>query len=290
MRKKTPRGPKKSDRTRGVIYMVSTALCWSIGGLLIKVIPWNAFAIIGMRSAIAFVMTLIFCKDRKIRLTKSNLLGALCTLSLCVTYIIATKLTTAANAIVLQYTAPIIILLISIVFLKQRATRLDVAAIVVIFLGIILFFFDGLSGGQLAGNAIALLSGLCLAGVFLCNAMEGATPEQAALLAHGIGAVLFLPYALTQVTAEVAPWIAIVVMGVVQLGLAYLLLARGSRLVPPLTGSLISCIEPILNPVWVALAVGEFPGAWALVGMGLVIFGVIAYNVLLAHKVRNNPS
>ena len=279
-----------SDRARGVTYMVATALCWSIGGLLIKLIPWNAFAIMGVRSAIAFVMTLIFIKDRKIRLTKSNVLGALCLLTLCVTYIVATKLTTAANAIVLQYTAPIIILLISIVFLKQRATRLDVVAMGVIFLGILLFFVDGLSGGQILGNGIALISGFCLAGVFLCNAMEGATPEQATLLAHGLGTVLFLPYALTQVTAQAVPWVAVIIMGVVQLGLAYLLLARGSRLVPPLVGSLITCIEPILNPVWVALAVGEIPGPWALVGMGLVIFGVVIYNVLLAHKARSNPA
>lgn len=275
---------QEKNLKKGIFYILGAALCWSIAGVLVKLIPWNAMAIAGVRSLFALIFTLIVVKDRKIRFTVSNLLGGACMFGSTFLYIFAAKRTTAANAIVLQYTAPVFILIISALFLKKRITRLDIYAVVVIFSGITLFFLDNLSTGQLLGNIAGLGSGLCFAGLFLCNSMKGATPQQGTIVAHILGTVICLPFAFTEVTAEIIPWASVIVMGVIQLGLAYFLLSKGSVHTPPLLASLIASIEPILNPLWVMLVIGERPGAWATVGIAIVILGVISYNVMIGIK------
>lgn len=275
---------------KGSLYVIGAALCWSLGGVLVKLIPWNAMAINGLRSLVALIVTVLVSRQCRIRFTRTNILGACCLCGTAFLYIFATKLTTAANAIVLQYTAPVFIVIISTLFLRKRATRVDLLGVVVIFCGIVLFFFDDLSGGQLLGNLLALASGLCFSGMFLVNSAEGATPIQATLLGHILGALIGIPFAVTGVTADPIPWLAVIAMGVIQLGLAYVLLAKGSPLVPPLLASLLSCIEPVLNPLWVLLAIGERPGPWALAGIVIVLAGVVLYNVLISHKSRHQPA
>ncbi|MEG2377268.1 MAG: EamA family transporter [Clostridia bacterium] len=271
---------------KGIPYILGAALCWSTGGVLVKLIPWNAMAIAGIRSFVALIFSLFVVKDLNIRMTKTNILGGACMFASTFLYILATKLTTAANAIVLQYTAPVFILIISALFLKKRVTRLDICAVAVIFCGISLFFVDNLSGGQLIGNLVALLSGLCFSGLFLCNSAPGATPQQATIVAHILGTITCLPFAFTEVTASFIPWASVIVMGVIQLGLAYFLLSKGSVHTPPLLASLISSIEPVLNPLWVMLIIGERPGFWATIGIAVVILGVVIYNILMGIKSR----
>lgn len=271
---------------KGALYILCAALCWSTSGVLIKVIPWNAMAIAGLRSFFALIFSLIVVKDRKIRFTRSNILGSLCMCAATYFYILAVKMTTAANAIVLQYTAPVFIIIISTLFLGKRATRLDICAVIFILFGIGLFFFDSLGAGQLLGNIIGLLSGITFAGVFLCNSMEGSTPQQTLILAHALGCVIGLPFAFFESQLPPVSWIAIVCLGVFQTGLAYFLLAKGSLYTPPLFASLISCVDPILNSLWVMLIIGERPGGWATAGITIVILGVILYNTFLGLKAR----
>lgn len=271
---------------KGTLLIVGAALCWSTSGVLIKLIPWNAMAISGLRCFFALIFSLIVIKDRKIRFTRTNILGSLCMCATTYCYIIAVKMTTAANAIVLQYTSPVFIVIISALFLKKRTTRLDICAVIFIFCGIALFFFDSLGAGQLLGNVIGLLSGIGFAGVFICNSMKDATPQQTLLLGHALGFLIGLPFVFSEVTLAPVPWIAIVCLGVLQTGLAYFLLAKGSAYTPPLLASLISCIDPILNSLWVMLIIGERPGGWATAGITIVILGVILYNVLLGLKSR----
>ncbi|MBQ3055381.1 MAG: EamA family transporter [Oscillospiraceae bacterium] len=276
-----------NNQVKGTIYMLLCALCWSFSGLLVKVIPWSPFAVTGLRCFFGLLVTLLVVRDRRVRLTKQNFLTAACVLLTAASYIVAIRMTTAANAIVLQYTAPILILIYQILFQKKRATRLDLIAVTVILSGIVLFFVEGIAGGSVWGNLVALSSGVFFSGVFLCNARPGATPMQSNILAYIMGSIIFLPSIVTNVTPDPLAWGAAVVLGAVTLGLAYFFFAKGSQHISALAGSLITCIEPILSPLWVGLVVGEIPSAWGFGGMALVILGVVGYNVMLIRKSQN---
>lgn len=275
-----------NHQAKGAVYLLLCALCWSFSGLLVKLIPWSPFAVTGLRCFFGLLVTLLVVKDRTVRLTKQNFLTAACVLLTAASYIVAIKLTTAANAIVLQYTAPILILIYQILFQKKRATRLDLAAVTVILSGIVLFFIEGLAGGNILGNLVALSSGVFFSGVFLCNAKPNATPMQSNILAYILGSIVFLPSIVTNVTPDPVAWGAAVVLGAVTLGLAYFFFAKGSKYISALTGSLITCIEPILSPLWVGLVVGEVPSVLGLCGMALVILGVVGYNAMLIKKAQ----
>ncbi len=239
-------------------------------------------AIAGLRSLIAFAVTVLFSRSFKITFTKTNILGAIGLSGTAILFILANKYTTAANAIVLQYTAPVYILILSMIFLRKPVKKLDIAGIIIILSGIVLFFFDDLSGGHLVGNILSLGSGVFFAVMFFINSSEGATPMEATRLGHLISAAIGLPFAFTStgVTFELVPWLAIIAMGAVQLGLAYVLFSKGSPLVSPIAASLICCIEPVLNPIWVMLVIGETPGFWSIIGIIVVIVGVVLYNIV----------
>lgn len=279
------RGEEMQGKAKGAVCMFLCALCWSFSGLFVKIIPWNAYAVICVRCLFAAVTTFLLSKDKKITLDWLNLKTAFCVLMTAVTYIIAIKLTTAANAIVLQYTAPILILIYQILFQRKRPTRLDLVAVCVILIGIVIFFVEGLGAGNLVGNLIALSSAVFFSGVFLCNGSPKARPQQANLLSQIFGTILFLPALITEATPDLAAWGSAVVLGVVTLGIAYFFFAKGSALISPLAGSLITCVEPIFSPLWVGLAIGEIPSPLAFVGMAIVIIGVVGYNFLLMKKV-----
>ena len=278
----------RSQMKKGSLYITAAALCWSLGGVLIKSVPWSALAISGIRSLFALLVTLLFSRSFAFRFTKSNILGGLALSSTAFLFILSNQYTTAANAIVLQYSAPLFIALFSLIFQRKGISKLDGLGLFVILTGIVLFFFDDLSAGQMLGNILSILSGLCFATVFFVNSMPGATPMEATKIGHLISAIIGIPFAFTATgaTADLGAWLAVITMGVVQLGLAYVFFSKGTRLVPPLMASLISCIEPVLNPVWVMLVIGEVPGFWAFVGMGVVIVGVIVYNTLSARSVE----
>lgn len=275
---------------KGSLYITGAALCWSLGGVLIKLVPWNAMAIAGIRSLIAFAVTVIFSRSFKITFTKTNILGGIALSGTAILFILANKYTTAANAIVLQYTAPVYIVLLSLIFFRKPVKRLDIAGILIILSGIVLFFFDDLSGGHLAGNILSLASGVFFALMFFINSTEGATPMEATRLGHLISAAIGIPFAFTSTgaTLQLVPWLAVLAMGAIQLGLAYVLFAKGSPLVPPITASLISCIEPVLNPLWVMLVIGETPGFWSVIGMIVVICGVVIYNIVSTREGQKN--
>ena len=271
---------------KGPLLIICTAILWSFAGLLIKFISWDAMTIVGMRSAFAALVMIIYMRRVHITFSRPVILGALSMSGTIVLFVFANKLTTAANAIVLQYTAPIFIVLISIIFLKKRARALDIVSTLVVFLGMGLFFFDKLQADALLGNILACASGITFAGVFLANKAPGAKPEEAVLLGHLINAAVGLPFAVTHITFEPAAWGAIALLGIFQLGLAYVLFSIGIKHTPPITASLIATLEPLLNPVWVLLNTGEAPGMWALTGGVIVIATVVIYNISDAKRSR----
>ena len=180
-------------------------------------------------------------------------------------YVFATKLAGAANAILLMYTAPIFVLLYLWLAKGQKPPRAAVAACVLVFAGIGCFVADGLAAGTLLGNALGLGSGVAYAGVFLVNTEPEGDAMSSYFLGQVAGALIGLrPFGETDFSF--VPMVCIFALGVFQLGLSYVLIARGIATTPPMTASLVTAIEPILTPVWVALAYGERLSGFSLAG------------------------
>lgn len=265
-------------RNRAILEMLLCAALWSIAGIFIKLIPWNSIVIAGLRSLIAGLVMFVYMRARGIGFTadRRSLAGgaALCLTLTC--FVAANKLTTAANSIVLQFTAPMFIVVFSALFLKKRFSRADVLAVVLTMAGISLFFFDQLTPGHLAGNCVAIFAGMAFACYYM--SLEGASESQrmsAILIAHGLTFLVGLPFTFVYPPElSAAPVACILVLGVLQLGIPYVLLGRASGACPPLACSLLGAVEPLLNPVWVFIFDGEAPGLWALIG-GVVVVATI---------------
>ena len=271
-----------SSNQKGPLLVFLAAVFYSIGGLCIKVIPWGGMAINGGRTAIALVVIggyLLAIRHRP-RLNRWVMLGALCVCSTNILFSVANKMTTAANAIVLQFTAPIFVMLLSALFFRRRPARLDLAACAVVLGGIVLCFADSLSGGGLAGDVLALLSGLTYAGVFLMNDMPDSDAISSVFWGDVISAVVGLPFVALETDFSLVPMVSLLVLGVFQVAVAYILLTVGLKTTPAVTASLVSGIEPVLNPILVAVFYQEHMGALSLVGAAVVILGVVGYNVL----------
>jgi drug/metabolite transporter (DMT)-like permease len=268
-------------RYKAILFLFLAAILWSSGGLLIKLVSWNPVAIAGLRSLISALVLLTFIRSPHFTWSFPQLGGAIAYAATATLFVIATKLTTAANAILLQYTAPIYVALLGAWFLRERAQWFDWITIMMVIGGTILFFFDQLTVGSLWGNGCAILSGIsfaCLV-LFLRKQKEGSPLESIILgnlLAGGVG----LPFMFESMPNAMSLGI-IALLGVFQLGLSYILYAEAIKHTTALEAILISMIEPILNPIWVFLMLGETPGIWALIG-GFIVFISITIRGVIA--------
>jgi drug/metabolite transporter (DMT)-like permease len=274
----------ESGRRRALLLLVVTALLWSLGGILIKWIRWNPMAISGMRSAIgALVIGAVF---RPLRFTwsRAQIGSALAYAGTVTLFVVATKMTTAANAILLQYTAPIYVASFGPWFLGEPSQREDVAAIAVILGGMVLFFLDRLTVAGFWGNMAALGSGACFGWLtlFLRSQKDGSGIESI-FLGNLIAAAVAIPYMFRE-APDARSWAGLAVLGTVQMGIPYILYAVAIRHVPAVTAILVPMIEPVLNPVWVLLFLGEAPGPMAILG-GVVVLGAVTAWCLHPKKV-----
>ena len=264
---------------KGPLCMLAASVCWSFGGLCIKFIPWSAMSIIGLRALLAAIVFSIYRRSLKISLTKGNITAAVCLSLTTILFVFANKLTTAAAAILLQFSAPIFIILIQLVFYRQKPKVSEAVAVSITILGMLLFFADHLEAGGTLGNILAIASGLTFAGVFVCNKRPDVVPEQSLLLGFLINAVIGLPFVIVGVDADPLAWGAAVVLGVIQVGLAYVFFSIGIKRTTALLACLITAMEPVLNPLWVALFTTEFPGPFALAGGAVIFLTVVCFNV-----------
>jgi len=262
--------------------LLSAALCWSLGGVLIKSIDWPPMAIAAGRSAIAIPM-ILFCIGRpRFTFSRVQIGGALGYAGTVVLFVFATRMTTAANAIFLQYTAPIYVALIGRWYLGERASQIDWLVIAVALAGIGLFFLDRLTVAGLWGNIIALGSGLAFASVALFLRKEKAgSPVASIVLGNVIVALAGLPFMFQAPSLGQDGLWRLVLLGTVQLGLPYVLYATAIKQVSALEATIIPLLEPVLNPLWVMLALGERPGPWAIVGGLLVLSAVLGRGVMM---------
>ncbi len=272
-----------TDSLRGTMYVLLSAICFSTGGVLIKLIPWSSMTIQGIRSIFSILVVGGYMLLRRQRFVwnKTVFWGAICNTVMAFSFVAATKLTTAANAIVLQFTEPIFVILLMWFIYKKKPGKDALIACVVVFAGILCFFFESLGAGQMAGDLLAILSGFTYALVMMMKKFEGADFESSLIVSNIISAVVGIPvYFRDFSTAFVADaWAFMLLLGVVQFGLSYIFLSKGLDYVSPVTASLTSTIEPILNPILVAVFYGEKIGAAAVVGAVLVVGAAAVYNV-----------
>lgn len=272
-----------SGERKGVLYVFIAAVLYSLGGLCIKLIPdWSGLALNAGRNGIALAVYGIFfaAARHKPRFNRWIFLGACCVCATNVLFAVANKITTAANSIVLEYTAPIFVILLSAVFLHRRPGRLDLAACAVVFLGVLCFFLESLGGGHLSGDLLALLSGLTYGCVFMLNDMPDGDPISSVFWSAVMSTVIGLPQLVQQPRLEGTALISMLVLGVFQVGLAFVFLTVGLKTTPPITASLVTGIEPVLNPILVAVFYHEYMGALSIAGACIVIVGVVGYNML----------
>jgi len=262
------------DRPKAILFLIITATLWSLGGLLIKSVNSNPLAIAGIRSGISAILILIATGKPKFNWSPSQIGAALAYAATVLLFVAANKNTTAANAILIQYTAPVYVALMGAWLLKEKVKLVDWATIVVVIGGMVLFFVDDINTEGVFGNILAAGSGVAFAAfaVFMRMQKEG-SPLESVLLGNILTALIGIPFVF-QAVPDAKGWLYLVVLGTVQLGLPYILYAKAIKHVTALEASLIPVIEPILNPVWVFLLLGETPGSWAFVGGLVVIIAV----------------
>jgi len=249
-----------------VIFLVLASILWSTGGILIKLVDWNPVAIAGTRSGISALVMMLYMRKTKVTLTKQKTIGASCYASTVILFVIANKMTTAANTILLQYTAPVWVALMAGWILKEKTKVRDWVTIACVMSGMVLFFLGDLETGQMLGNGIAVLSGVALAAtVVALRLQKDSSPVEMTYVGNIITFIVSIPFILKSVP-DMNSIIGIVLLGIFQLGISYILFAEAIKHVNALEAILIPVIEPLLNPVWVFMFAGEAPGTLAIIG------------------------
>ena len=272
---------ERETRVPGLLLVFLAAVMWSFAGACVKYVSWSALSIGCIRGIFAAIAIGIVNRCFIFRPTKAICIGALGTFGTSLLFMLSTKITTAANAIVLQYTAPVFVIFLSFIVLKTRPSRRDLITVGVTFLGIALSFLDHIGHGALFGDFLALISGITFAMAFFANSLSGADAMKASYLGCLLN-VLLLPFFLTDQAVwefNITEWLVMAAMGIFQMGLSYIFFSLGMRTVKAVSGSIICTIEPILNPVWTFLVVGEQPGKYALIGGGIVVLAIAFYNL-----------
>lgn len=264
-----------------ILYLLITAILWSTGGLLIQSIDAHPFAIAGGRSIIAGLLLWAFLKKPRFTFSKAQLAGALFYALTVILFVLANKLTSAANAILLQYTGPIHVAIFSWMFLKEKVTTIDWIAIIAVFAGMCLFFIDDLSTDGMLGNVIAILAGMAFAGLAISLRMQkDDSPLESILLGNIVTGIFGFAWLYQSMPMNQDSIIGLLLLGIVQLGIPYILYAKAIQHVTALESILIPVLEPLLNPLWVFLASGQIPGKGAFWGGAIVIIAIIGRSVV----------
>lgn len=276
----------KSAKWGPVLCVFIASLLFSTGGLLIKLIPWQPLAINGVRNLIgaAVIGIYLLVTHHRLVFSRSVWIGAVSMIGVTTLYAIANKMTTAANAIVLQFTAPVFVILLMAVIFHSKPDRVEIFTCLLVLTGVILFFVDGLQAGNWLGNLIAVLSGICYAGVFMMNSGKNADAISSCFLGQLAAGIIFTPTVFQESDFSPAAVAAVICLGAFQVGLAYVFFSIGIKKTPAVTASLITGLEPVLNPILVAVFYGEMISTLSVFGAVLVVGTIIAYNVYLARK------
>jgi drug/metabolite transporter (DMT)-like permease len=279
-----------TERRKAILFLILAALLWSTAGVFVKALDWQPVSLLAGRGIFTSIVFLLYMRRLPQKVTRWTLLAAGGSIATQFLFVTSTKLTTAANSIFLQYTAPIYVVILAYWLLREKPSRTDWIAMGTIFLGLILFFGDQLSPDSSYGNILAVLSGVTSAIMMVSfRAQMDATPEDSILIASLAIAVFGFPSILKE-TQTITNWLSLAYLGIFQIGLAFIFFTRGIKHIPALEANLIGTLEPILNPVWVFLFLGERMGRSALLGGLVVVLGVIISAVSSARIDKEHQS
>ena len=275
-----------------LLLVLAAAIIWSTGGLFIKWTTLSGLELSFGRSVLAAITVAIFTRREGFGLNRITLIASLLYAALLLLFVLATKETTAANAIFLQYTAPLYVLVLEPIFYKEKFRRRDLITVIFCVIGMSLFFVGKLRPQDVTGNLLALASGVCFAFYFLLlrhstsrDVNRASSVIYGNLLVVLITAPAGLQALLSGITRHDA--LSVIYLGVVQIGIAYTLFTLGmSRGIRSLDAGIVGYIEPVLNPVWVFLVIGERPSKWALIGGIIIVGAVVAHTTLKARESR----
>jgi len=272
---------------------MAAALLWSTGGLFIKWTALSAYQLSFWRSLLAVITVALFTRREGFGINSITVATSILYAGLLLLFVVATKLTTAANAIFLQYTAPIYVLILEPLIYKEKFRRNDLLTVVICIAGMTLFFVGKLRPQDVSGNLTALASGLCFA--FYILLLRHTRSQQVNRASSVIYGNLILVFALAPVGLGAIPVmttndvVAVSYLGIVQIGIAYTFFTLGmARGVRSLDAGIVGYIEPVLNPVWVFLLLGERPSQWALLGGVIIISAVLSHTILGARRARTS--
>jgi drug/metabolite transporter (DMT)-like permease len=282
-----------SDRAKGLLAFAACAGLWSLSGLFIKVIPWSAPLIAGLRSLIAGVFLLVWLRKPHFHWSFAQVAAGFLNAATMCLFVYANKTTTSANAILLQYSAPVFTAIAGALILRERPRTEQVVAFVFVISGMGISFAGsgspagGIGGGSLPGNIAAAASGLTFGLYFVFMRMQkDGSPLESNLLSQWITAAAMLPLALFLPAPTITPLsiAALLGLGIFQIGFAAVFFAYGIKRVTAVQGVLASVIEPVFNPLWVFLFVGEVPTVATLVGGLIIVTAVTTASVIGARR------
>jgi drug/metabolite transporter (DMT)-like permease len=278
-----------SERRKALLFIVLAASLWSTSGVLVKIINWQPVAILAGRSLFSSIVFLVYLRRIPTNWTRWKILASVAYILTQFLFVTSTKLTTAANAIFLQYTAPIYIVLLAFWFLREKPSRADWGSMFIIFLGLLLFFGDKLSTNGFYGNILAVVSGVTSALMIVSmRAQKEGTPAESILIANLFTALFGFPFVLKEAWT-LTNWLILLYLGLFQIGLSSLLFSKAIKHVPALEANLVGTLEPVLNPVWVFLFLGESMGSFALLG-GLIVLGGVAFSAISSARSAREPA
>jgi drug/metabolite transporter (DMT)-like permease len=270
-----------SEHQKGLLFVLTAALLWSTGGLFIKLISFSAMQLSFFRCSIAAITFALIFKKRLLLINKLSIINSIIYAVVLITFVIATKTTTAANAIFLQATAPIYVLIFEPLLNKTRYDRINIITVSVCVIGMLLFFVGKLEPGHLEGNLVALISGVTFAALFLGMKRNDQKFQQSSIFWGNIlVALICIPFLSSLEMISFSDLWMVSFLGVFQIAFAYAFFASGLKRIFAVEASIISMVEPVFNPVWVFLGYGETPSVTAIIG-GLIILGTIIIRSLM---------
>lgn len=273
-----------SEHNKGILAVFITAILWSSGGLFIKLISLNSMQLSFFRCLIAAIVFALLFRKKILKVNPLALFNSLAYAAVLILFVIATKTTTAANAIFLQSTAPIYVLFFEPILTKTKWKRINIITIAVCFIGMILFFMGDLSPGDIKGNIAALLAGIAFATFFL--GMKKNNPqygESSIFYGNVIVALFCIPFITDMNSISLQDFVMVSFLGVFQIAFAYALFSYGLKRIIAVEASIISMFEPVLNPIWVLIGYGEIPSFYAIIG-GLIIITAITTRTIISNS------
>lgn len=271
-----------NKNNNGAILVFLGATAFSLGGLFVKLIDWSPIAINAGRCIFSslIISLYMYISKHKLKINKTVILGAVFVNLMLLCYVTSTKLTSAANAIVLEYTAPIFVIIFETLFFKRKLKILDMIACTFVFGGICIVVLNNGLNGNIIGDFIAVLSGIFYALTIMLNEFKDGDSFSSVLLGHISTAIIGLPFIFQETNFDTNTILLVISLGVFQAGLGYTLLTVGLKKCDPVMGSLIASIEPVLNPILVALFYKEYVSVQTIIGSIIVIGTIVVYNVL----------